>query len=153
MLADDYQHGIATSMFEQEAAALDEGRNQRQTDVEDVAMAQVGNQEIYGEDEAEFEEPRQEVFTMKKKKNQKITPQEYDIKRDDSENENEDQHMTAKEQETQQSILEGELLFWEQGIGTIKRIAGSDVFVKREGCEDCLQSLIKMVKSDPVKKP
>ena len=43
---------------------------------------------------------------------------------------------------------EKEILFWVQGIGTIKKIGGSDVFVKREGREDCLQSLIKLVKSD-----
>ena len=35
-------------MFEQEAAALDEGRNQRQTDFEDIPMAEEGDQGNYG---------------------------------------------------------------------------------------------------------
>jgi hypothetical protein len=54
MLADEYEHGgVPTSLFEQEAANLDAGRHRGQLDYEDVAMADVGESGMYGEDEEE----------------------------------------------------------------------------------------------------
>ena len=43
---------------------------------------------------------------------------------------------------------EGELLFWVQGVGSIKQVGGLDVYVKHEHCEESLKELFKYVKVD-----
>ena len=54
--------------------------------------------------------------------------------------------MTAEEEKK----AENELLFWIQGIGEIKKIGAESadvtVYVKKDGCEDCLKEIIKLVK-------
>ena len=54
--------------------------------------------------------------------------------------------MTAEEEKK----AENELLFWIQGIGEIKKIGDQEadvtVYVKKDGCEDCLKEIIKLVK-------
>ena len=54
--------------------------------------------------------------------------------------------MTAEEEKK----AENELLFWVQGIGEIKKIGAESadvtVYVKKDGCEDCLKEIIKLVK-------
>ena len=56
------------------------------------------------------------------------------------------QMMTPEEE----AKYESELLFWVQGIGGIKKIgdenADLSVYVKKEGCEDCIKELIKLLK-------
>lgn len=50
------------------------------------------------------------------------------------------------EQEKQKK--EAELLFWVQGVGSIKQVGGIDVFVKHEHCEESLKELFKYIKFD-----
>ena len=149
MLADEYEHGgVPKSLFEQEAANLDAGRNRGQLDYDDVPMAEVGEGGMYGEDEEEAPQPSKGKYHMQKTTKEKVRPQEYEAHDNHEEMQDEDEEGLQLMSETAKSEAEKEILFWVQGIGTIKKIGGSDVFVKREGCEDCLQSLIKLVKSD-----
>ena len=55
--------------------------------------------------------------------------------------------------EEEERKAEAELLFWVQGIGDVKSIAGSDVYTKKEGCEDCIISIIKLLKYESNKQP
>ena len=48
---------------------------------------------------------------------------------------------------------EGELLFWVQGVGSIKQVGGLDVYVKHEHCEESLKELFKYVKVDSQREP
>ena len=50
--------------------------------------------------------------------------------------------------ETRGMKKEAELLFWVQGVGSIKQVGGIDVFVKHEHCEESLKELFKYIKFD-----
>jgi hypothetical protein len=51
------------------------------------------------------------------------------------------------------SRLEKELLFCVQGVGSIKSVAGKDVYMKSEHCEESIKDLIKHLKFENVKLP
>lgn len=48
---------------------------------------------------------------------------------------------------------ENELLFWVQGVGSIKQVGGLDVYVKSEHCEESLKELFKYLKFDNQTEP
>ena len=48
----------------------------------------------------------------------------------------------------EKSKKENELLFWVQGVGSIKQMGGLDVYVKHEHCEESLRELQKYLKFD-----
>ena len=50
--------------------------------------------------------------------------------------------------EEDKSKKEAELLFWVQGVGSIKQVGGLDVYVKHEHCEESLKELFKQIKFD-----
>ena len=50
--------------------------------------------------------------------------------------------------EEEKSKKENELLFWVQGVGSIKQMGGLDVYVKHEHCEESLRELQKYLKFD-----
>lgn len=54
------------------------------------------------------------------------------------------QQMSAEEKRKK----ENELLFWVQGVGSIKQVGGLDVYVKSEHCEESLKELFKYLKFD-----
>jgi hypothetical protein len=55
--------------------------------------------------------------------------------------------------EVEKSKKESELLFWVQGVGSIKQVGGLDVYVKHEHCEESLKELFKYLKFDSPKEP
>ena len=55
--------------------------------------------------------------------------------------------------EDEKSKKEGELLFWVQGVGSIKQVGGIDVYVKHEHCEESLKELFKYLKFDSQREP
>ena len=58
---------------------------------------------------------------------------------DDGNPEDQVKRMTEEEK----SRMENELLFWVQGVGSIKQVGGLDVYVKHEHCEESLKELFK----------
>ena len=48
---------------------------------------------------------------------------------------------------------ESELLFWVQGVGSIKQVGGLDVYVKHEHSEESLKELFKYLKFDSQREP
>jgi len=53
----------------------------------------------------------------------------------------------------EKSKKEAELLFWVQGVGSIKQVGGLDVYAKHEHCEESLKELFKYMKFDRQKEP
>ena len=55
--------------------------------------------------------------------------------------------------EAEQAKKEAELLFWVQGVGSIKQVGGLDVYVKHQHSEESLKELFKYLKFDSQKYP
>jgi len=72
-----------------------------------------------------------------------ISEQNHFVDRDALPND-EPERMTDQEKQKK----EAELLFWVQGVGSIKQVGGIDVFVKHEHCEESLKELFKYIKFD-----
>ena len=53
----------------------------------------------------------------------------------------------------QRSLIEKEILFQVQGVGSVKNVNKLDVYVKSEHCEVSLREIIKHIKSDSEKIP
>ena len=55
--------------------------------------------------------------------------------------------------EAEKAKKEAELLFWVQGVGSIKQVGGLDVYVKHQHSEESLKELFKYLKFDSQKHP
>ena len=55
--------------------------------------------------------------------------------------------------EEDKSKKESELLYYVQGVGSIKQVGGLDIYVKSEFCEESLKELFKQIKFDRQREP
>ena len=104
---------------------------------------------MYGDEDENMRDPSRDQNQQPRQTSDEFRDLDYNEASVYNQNQDELEPLT----EDDKAKMESELLFWTQGVGSIKQVGGKDIYVKSNDCEESLKALINQLKRDNPRAP